>query len=1430
MVDTSRWPSRMTMSRRVSVLVTWVWLCGSGVSSLTPFCTGGPGTMPSPSDPPLPDMSFQSFQAHVEVNLMDKGYTMDAEQYLDFDGNNGLIKFFANGMESRSIYSYNTGEIFKIDSESHCQVVNLTTSYEMNLFGDDFADGRSHIPPAAEALRFGSQRGPVFKGYSTTRGLPTLHWQTCMFWATTNTNFTLDHYFTASNWSTSSTHVMVPVRIEMQGEQTFTNGSTPRTFHHVYDYFDFRADSDVDSSVFQTPNNVECPGRVNTVDLPIMPTTYYYRQEIIDVADDLIMQADIWYNSDSKYLRVDHRPTSMSDSINTLNPITEIHDFNYGVRYVRDQVTGNCSVLPLVNGSFDDMMNTPAYKQNGSFTLQMKNPLQFFSLNSNYTFSGQRYARDALCDVYTSVRSDFRVPNSPGVNATFEYYFLSEGWSDDPNVGYSTYQTGFPFRLEITALDVGFHVVYNFLDFVADSPSLSVFDISDCFPDTKKLGFTVQFQLLGEAPKQFNRDKEDFLILKSHLTFMGAMDVNPIRIGRLRVEYDNTNVYVSATLVDRTPPAAQFTYVPKSEIERTDDMVWNNISDPITCAGLCVSNEAIVCRSFDFCPLDGYKCKLSKAHIGDGASVLKQSACDHFSRTVNPETAHEKTISEAYGDMADLVYQNQVQIDIPEDDGSTRTYGAIYTSIDFGYTDSKPLPSMPEQFSYRMEIVIPNKKTTTTVDVWYDSKYKLARYDTRDVTSPPPFYSPYTMTYVHDFNTGIAYNIDQVQGNCTITPISAATMQPDFKKDKAAFANNGAFVVQMKGPLEVFGLNYQYKYAGEKTARGILCDVFETAVPDFKLPTMNKTTKAIYQYYFQSSAWNMVADGSNDVTREQPIMAHVMAPEINLFMVYNIYDFDDEDPGMSVFDIKNCFGADQRHRFMVTFNKPFHPYLDTVQTLFERETLAMMSDDTFASPIRFQEPQLNYNLDSVSITVTLLGQADYILHFTKLQGPHPAHSTSKTITNISSPDDCAQACMMEGHFICNSFDICPSSRTCRLSREHVDDSMQPAEIGNDNQICTHYSRSVNGSMVEPAMLHVYDTIKDLVYKQLLQIPITYGSQTITYIATGVRDDIMRTNPPGVTEGEYLKNFKIYRNNVIYAHNDFVLHQMAVDDCATACSGESRFDCESFEYCYTTGDCMMSRLHPDNNQNLISNHSFCDLYAKSYLFDFNKYPGQVLLTPADKTLDSVNSPDMCANNCSTTTDFDCKSFDYCPNLKSCRLRKQHILEVPDTSVVASPMCDHYSRNYVYDFSKSSNSVISSHDDLVVADVTRDDCAKLCVEQSGFECQSFEFCGNTTDCRLSSVQPRSKPVSVVQDRFCDLFTRTLIKGTTPYDPNAATHYKYLSKPQDDSGAKAGLAVGMLILGVLLGVAALFFVLRLRGKKVDDMSVHFVNKENE
>ncbi|XP_067679909.1 uncharacterized protein [Haliotis asinina] len=1420
----------MTVLRQVSVLVTWVLLYGSGVSSLTPFCTGGPGTQPNPSDPPLPDMSFQSFEAHVEANFIDKGYTMDAEQYLNFDGNIALVKMFANGMSSRSIYSYNTGEIFDVDSESNCQVLNLTTTSQMNLFGDDVTDGRSHIPPASQALRFGSQNGPVFKGYGTTRGLPTLHWQSCMYWSRANTNFTLDHYFTASNWSTSSTHVMVPVRIEMFGEQTFTNGSAPRTFHHIYDYFNFKDDTSLDPTDYETPNNVVCPGRINTGSIPQLSTNYYYRLEIIDPLASDIEQADIWYNSDNKYVRVDKRPDQMSSTIVTLNPITEIHDFNYGVRYVRDQVTGNCSILPLVNGSFDDMMNPQASKQNGSFILQMKNPLQFFNLDSNYTYSGQRYARDALCDVYTSVRSGYGVPGYPNVNVTFEYYFLSEGWGDDPNVGYSSYQTSFPFRLEITALSIGYHVIYNFLDFVGDDPSLSAFDVSDCFPDTGKLGFTVQFQLLGEEPKQFSRDKEDLLITKSHQLFMSTMDVNPIRLGRFRVEYDNTNVYVSATLVDRTPPAAQFSFVPKSEIEKSDDMVWNNITDPRTCADLCVSSEAIVCRSFDFCPLDGYKCKLSKAHIGDGTAVLKQSPCDHFSRNVNPTTAHEKTISEAYGDFLDQVHQNQVQIDIPEDDGSTRTYGAIYSSINFGYTDTKPLPSMPEQFSYRMEIVIPGKKVANTVDVWYDSKYKLARYDYRDIIPTAPYYSPYTMTYIHDFSTGISYDIDKVQGNCTMTPITAASKQPDYEKDKTAFANNGAFVVKMKGPLEMFGLDYQYTYAGEKTARGIRCDVFETAIPDFYFTTVNKTTRAIFQYYFQSSAWNMVADESTDVTREQPIMAHVIAPDINMFMVYNFYDFDDEDPGITVFDIKNCFGEDQRHRFMVTFDKPFDPYLDDIQILFEREVLAVLSDMTFSSAIRFQEPQVNYNLNNVYMTVTLLGQADYILHFTKLQGPQAAHATSKTITNLKSPDDCAQACIKETQFICNSFDICSSSTICRLSKTHVDDSMQPADIGNDNQICTHYSRTVNGSAQEPDMLHVYDTIKDLVYKHLIQIPINYGNQTIMYIANGVRDDIMMTTPPSVTEGQYLKHYKVFRNNVGFQHNDFVLHLMAVDDCATACSEDSRFDCESFSYCYTTGDCMLYRLHPDNSQSLLINQSYCDLYAKSYVYDFNKYPGQVLLTPAHESLDSVNSPDMCARNCSLTTDFDCKSFDYCPNLKSCRLRTQHILEVPDTSVVASPMCDHYSRDYVYDFSKTSNSVISSHDDIVVSGVTRDACAKLCVEQSGFECKSFEFCGNTTDCRLSSAQPRSKPVTVVPDKICDLYTRTLIKGSIPYDPNAAVHYQYLTKPQDDSGTKAGLAVGMLILGVLLGVGVLYLVIRLRGKKLEDMSVHFVNKEND
>ena len=50
-------------------------------------------------------------------------------------------------------------------------------------------------------------------------------------------------------------------------------------------------------------------------------------------------------------------------------------------------VTGQCIVSQIDAGTFD--VNIPAFNNIDAFTLQLKNPLQFFYLNSNFRYAGQ---------------------------------------------------------------------------------------------------------------------------------------------------------------------------------------------------------------------------------------------------------------------------------------------------------------------------------------------------------------------------------------------------------------------------------------------------------------------------------------------------------------------------------------------------------------------------------------------------------------------------------------------------------------------------------------------------------------------------------------------------------------------------------------------------------------------------------------------------------------------------------------------------------------------------------------------------------------------------------------------------------------------------------------------------------------------------------
>ena len=80
----------------------------------------------------------------------------------------------------------------------------------------------------------------------------------------------------------------------------------------------------------------------------------------------------------------------------------------------------------------------------------------------------------------------------------------------------------------------------------------------------------------------------------------------------------------------------------------------------------------------------------------------------------------------------------------------------------------------------------------------------------------------YFSTYLHV--PGIAYSIDRTLGNCSVNPIQLG----DFgaQKDKQAYMKNGAYVIKMKGPLDIFSMNESYRWAGQVSTQ-VVCDEIE---------------------------------------------------------------------------------------------------------------------------------------------------------------------------------------------------------------------------------------------------------------------------------------------------------------------------------------------------------------------------------------------------------------------------------------------------------------------------------------------------------------------------------------------------------------------------------------------------------------------------
>ncbi|KAK3090575.1 hypothetical protein FSP39_012798 [Pinctada imbricata] len=1187
-------------------------------------CNGQQSTTASPpgTEPTIPDLP-QSFKTNLEINIMDKNMTVDVVEYFDYLGNRVRMDTMRNGYPGTALFDYTNDEAIYV-SLGVCQVFNLTSRAEiLAIFGQQMDNGLPHVMDSNYVLKFGSKYGESYMGSDVIRGINVEHWQACVYWSQFNRSYTVDYYFSApGEWSTSSGFVSVPVRAEARG-----NG-----IHHIYDYYSFITGVGGDpDTLFETPAGVICKGRKNTHSLPRLAQQFYYRQEIIYPVPGLVTTTDVWYDEQAKLVRVDYRPIAPGEPTFTTNYLTEIHDFNTGVRYIKDNVLGNCTIYPLLNTSFGATENIAALQNNGSYMLHIKNPLQFFYLNSNFTYVGKD---------------------------EFDNY---------PNDGDSGTRQS-PVMMSVDIPGIGFHQVSNIMDFDSNRPRHSVFDVAACYQESEKLEFKIRFE------GKFQPVLTDAFEYQAVLKLQEVTGVTPIRIQNLRLDYDLADLYLHATLLRDTPSTVQFTYVKKMIIEHQDDAVIGNVVLPVQCAQLCTSYTGFVCNSFDFCQGDSAgSCRLSKAHIGDGKSkIIPNSFCDHFSRNV--DGSGQLTITNAYAALQRSVYANNFSVTV--------------------YIDNNP--------------------------VWYDSSYRLTRYDYRSTKSEAPYYSTNPMTVIHDFNTGIQYVIDKLYQNCTISPIHPGSY--DSELDAQAMVQNKAYILLMKNPLEYFHVSKNVRFIGQRNVRGMECNVYESVVQQYTMPGFPGTYTAVLQFFFLINSWSGSGINSGMSSKDQPVKLDIIIVEKSLYLTYNLYDFEAADPDLSLFDTKVCFSYKDQHHFQITFPGPFHPFLDELSKVFTIEAQEMMSAVSGATILRFTETAVNYDSDNVYLTCTLLEKPAALFDFTKIPGKVTPHDTDATYVTLSSPTECAEACLGQTQFACNSFDYCPSTQNCHLSKLHIQDG---DKLFNQTD-CDHYSRTVNGSALpSPSLAKAYTNLKNAIYLGKLQVKLpTQNNTSQAKFSSGA-----------VPSGNGL----------------------AIDDCAAACLTEELFPCQAFDYCYNDGSCYLSGTHPDSNGTFTQNQTYCFVFGRQYLDSYTAIPGSTMPNTGNMiSVMSIISPNLCAQQCSTVS--LCRSFDYCDKDQVCYLQSTHILDSVNvtSSMEKAPTCTHYSRNYLNDFRHVANKHFHYGVSILYYGVSVDQCAKLCAELESVSCQTFTYCKSVQQCMLRTENPKNAPAGTIgHNDVCDLY---------------------------------------------------------------------------
>lgn len=134
-------------------------------------------------------------------------------------------------------------------------------------------------------------------------------------------------------------------------------------------------------------------------------------------------------------------------------------------------------------------------------------------------------------------------------------------------------------------------------------------------------------------------------------------------------------------------------------------------------------------------------------------------------------------------------------------------------------------------------------------------------------------------------------------------------------------------------------------------------------------------------------------------------------------------------------------------------------------------------------------------------------------------------------------------------------------------------------------------------------------------------------------------------------------------------------------------------------------------------------------------------------------------DVCTGECVAATRFQCKSFSYDNNRRSCFLYAVNLND-PDVHLVDVEGRDHYETSYLKQFARLPSHEVRVTTSQSIDSISPEECARRCILETRFKCRGFNYqrvVGQPVRCLLVESNPATGSQAAMKDEATDFYQK-------------------------------------------------------------------------